>query len=70
MDRLDGNETIGLRLYKEVNTFEKNGKLPTISFHWETLATNLEEFQKVVVSSMSEVGKEIICKDDNSYPFT
>lgn len=50
MDRLDGNETIGLRLYKEVNASEKSGTLTTVSCQWETLATNLDEFQNVVVS--------------------
>ena len=50
IDRCDGNEIIGFRLYKEVNTSTKNETPPTISCQWETLATNLEEFQKVVVS--------------------
>ncbi|KVH99872.1 DDT domain-containing protein DDR4 [Cynara cardunculus var. scolymus] len=53
----DGNEIIGFRLYKEVNTFRKNEKLPTISCQWETLATNLEEFQKVVDEYSSSKSK-------------
>lgn len=56
--RYDGNKTIGHRLYREVNVYQSkrnsNGKRcltpPTISFRWETIATNLEEFRKVVVS--------------------
>ncbi|KAI3778463.1 hypothetical protein L2E82_07791 [Cichorium intybus] len=49
----DGNEVIGFRLYKEVNTFKKN-EIQTI---WETLATNLEEFQKVVDEYSSSKSK-------------
>ncbi|KAL6216903.1 hypothetical protein ACLB2K_010121 [Fragaria x ananassa] len=52
----DGNTIIGHRLYKEVTVIEskKNVKgkgglnLPNISFQWETVATNLDEFQKVI----------------------
>lgn len=52
--RYDGNETIGHRLYKEVYFFEKGrgkstGTVPAVSCQWETLATNLEEFNKIVV---------------------
>lgn len=50
MDRLDGNETIGFRLYKEVKSTKENETPPALSYQWETLATNLDEFQKVVVS--------------------
>lgn len=56
--RYDGNTLIGHRLYKEVTVVESKTKvrgkgcsnLPNISLRWETLATNLEEFQKVRVS--------------------
>ncbi|KAK9946145.1 hypothetical protein M0R45_011622 [Rubus argutus] len=51
----DGNMIIGHRLYKEVTLVESKIKVrgkgclnqPNISLRWETLATNLEEFQKV-----------------------
>ncbi|KAL4560376.1 hypothetical protein LXL04_032526 [Taraxacum kok-saghyz] len=49
----DGNEVIGFRLYKEFNTFKKNA----ISCQWETLATNLEEFQIVVDEYSSSKSK-------------
>ncbi|KAK4388877.1 DDT domain-containing protein DDR4 [Sesamum angolense] len=61
----DGNETIGHRLYKEANLFEKErakgkGTLPAINSKWETLATNLEEFNKIVNEfSSSEVKWEV-----------
>lgn len=54
-DRFDGNAVIGHRLYKEVSKFESKPEVkgkentPTIITEWETLATNLEEFHKVVV---------------------
>ncbi|XP_073131209.1 DDT domain-containing protein DDR4 [Henckelia pumila] len=49
----DGNEVIGHRLYKEVCCLEtervkRTGVVPAIISHWETIATNLEEFQNVV----------------------
>ncbi|KAI3468257.1 hypothetical protein Pfo_024920 [Paulownia fortunei] len=49
----DGNETIGHRLYREVHFFENErvkgkGTVPAIHSQWETLATNLEEFNKIV----------------------
>ncbi|XP_052210816.1 DDT domain-containing protein DDR4 isoform X2 [Diospyros lotus] len=50
----DGNAVIGHRLYKEVQKLESKpkfkgkGSLPSIIYEWETLATNLEEFRKVV----------------------
>ncbi|GFP80284.1 hypothetical protein PHJA_000171800 [Phtheirospermum japonicum] len=49
----DGNETIGHRLYKEVQFFENEGVegqgiAPAICSKWETLATNFEEFKKIV----------------------
>lgn len=50
----DGNATIGYRLYKEVHTFESKptvnarDTVPAIDSQWETLATNLEEFRKIV----------------------
>lgn len=57
--RYDGNAILGYRLYKEIskmNSLRKmRGKacsnLPVIYSHWETVATNLEEFQKVSVRS-------------------
>uniref|UniRef100_A0A5B7BG64 DDT domain-containing protein DDR4 n=1 Tax=Davidia involucrata TaxID=16924 RepID=A0A5B7BG64_DAVIN len=62
----DGNTIIGYRLYKEVNKFESKpkgkgkGTAPAISSHWETLATNLEEFRKVVDEfSSSKVKAEV-----------
>ncbi|KAD3337668.1 hypothetical protein R6Q59_027541 [Mikania micrantha] len=54
---LDGNETIGLRLYKEVNSLKENVTPPSMSCQWETLATNLEEFQKVVAEYSSSASK-------------
>uniref|UniRef100_A0A2N9HGZ5 Uncharacterized protein n=1 Tax=Fagus sylvatica TaxID=28930 RepID=A0A2N9HGZ5_FAGSY len=52
----DGNKTIGYRLYRELNIYpsKRNSKgkgclTPlAISSQWETLATNLDEFRKVV----------------------
>ncbi|KAK6119530.1 hypothetical protein DH2020_046731 [Rehmannia glutinosa] len=49
----DGNQSIGHRLYKEVLVFENErvrgkGTVPAIFSEWETLATNLEEFNKIV----------------------
>ncbi|KAL3650843.1 hypothetical protein CASFOL_007246 [Castilleja foliolosa] len=49
----DGNETIGHRLYKEVQSFENEGVKgqgieSAICCKWETLATNFEEFKKIV----------------------
>ncbi|KAF6172861.1 hypothetical protein GIB67_035415 [Kingdonia uniflora] len=50
----DGDSTIGHRLYKEITKVEfvkmkGKGRLtqPTNSYQWETLATNLEEFQQI-----------------------
>ncbi|KAL8214539.1 hypothetical protein R6Q57_003988 [Mikania cordata] len=54
---LDGNETIGLRLYKEVNSLKENVTPPSMSCQWETLATNLEEFQKIVAEYSSSASK-------------
>ncbi|KAF6152070.1 hypothetical protein GIB67_031392 [Kingdonia uniflora] len=52
----DGDSTIGHRLYKEITKVEfvkmkGKGRLtqPTNSYQWETLATNLEEFQQIFV---------------------
>ncbi|KAL7159385.1 hypothetical protein ABFS83_01G024100 [Erythranthe nasuta] len=61
----DGNETIGHRLYKEIHVFKKEqgkskGKVPVINSKWETLATNLEEFKKIVDEySSSELKWEV-----------
>ncbi|XP_076947572.1 DDT domain-containing protein DDR4-like [Bidens hawaiensis] len=54
---LDGNETIGFRLYKEVKSTKGNETPPTMSYQWETLATNLDEFQKVVAEYSSSKSK-------------
>ncbi|KAF6149533.1 hypothetical protein GIB67_003681, partial [Kingdonia uniflora] len=50
----DGDSTIGHRLYKEITKVEfmkmkGKGRLtqPTNSYQWETLATNLVEFQQI-----------------------
>ncbi|KAK1382799.1 DDT domain-containing protein DDR4 [Heracleum sosnowskyi] len=67
---LDGDASIGYRLYKEVRRFESKqsdkgkGFLPAIDVQWETLATSLEEFRKVVVEfSSSKVMMEVdVCK--------
>ncbi|CAL5384300.1 unnamed protein product [Camellia sinensis] len=58
----DGNEVTGYRLYKELSKFESMPKvkgkgLPTIISEWETLATNLEEFRKVVDEFLSSKAK-------------
>ncbi|XP_024159909.1 DDT domain-containing protein DDR4-like [Rosa chinensis] len=68
----DGNTIIGHRLYKEVTVIESKTKvrgkgclnLPNISFQWETLATNLEEFQKVMdeLSSSKVAGERDAAK--------
>ncbi|KAF6168007.1 hypothetical protein GIB67_020116, partial [Kingdonia uniflora] len=54
----DGDLTIGHRLYKEITKVEfmkmkGKGRLtqPTNSYHWETLATNLEDFQQISLST-------------------
>ncbi|KAL6501950.1 hypothetical protein OROGR_027083 [Orobanche gracilis] len=49
----DGNETLCHRLYREVQFFENEGvkgkgTAPAICYKWETLATNFEEFKKIV----------------------
>ncbi|KAF5784205.1 hypothetical protein HanXRQr2_Chr11g0516821 [Helianthus annuus] len=54
---LDGNETIGFRLYKEVNTLKGKETPSTMSYQWETLATNLEEFEKVMDEYSSSKSK-------------
>ncbi|KAJ0736094.1 hypothetical protein HanPI659440_Chr11g0439691 [Helianthus annuus] len=54
---LDGNETIGFRLYKEVNTLKGKETPSTMSYQWETLATNLEEFEKVLDEYSSSKSK-------------
>ncbi|KAF6146746.1 hypothetical protein GIB67_009032 [Kingdonia uniflora] len=53
ISRYDGDSTIGHRLYKEITKVEFMGMKgigrliePTNSYQWETLATNLEEFQQ------------------------
>lgn len=68
----DGNKTIGYRLYRELNIYpsKRNSKgkgclTPSaINFQWETLATNLEEFRKVVdeLSGSDVVAEVDVCK--------
>ncbi|GAB4837375.1 hypothetical protein Ancab_002253 [Ancistrocladus abbreviatus] len=66
----DGNSVIGYRLYKEVNKSELQPKhkgracLDPPSAQWETLATNLEEFRKVLGElSSRNIGAEVsICR--------
>ncbi|KAF6139729.1 hypothetical protein GIB67_006677, partial [Kingdonia uniflora] len=56
--KYDGDSTIGHRLYKETTKVEfvkmkGKGRLtqPTNSYQWETLATNLEEFNKYLFTN-------------------
>ncbi|KAL6215202.1 hypothetical protein ACLB2K_014633 [Fragaria x ananassa] len=68
----DGNTIIGHRLYKEVTFIESKKKfkgkgglnLTNVSFLWETVATNLEEFQKVIdeLSSSKVAGERDTAK--------
>ncbi|XP_073314859.1 DDT domain-containing protein DDR4 isoform X2 [Primulina huaijiensis] len=63
----DGNEIIGHRLYKEVCCFEtervkRKGVVPAIISLWETIATNLEEFQNDEFSS-SRVQWKVACSE-------
>ncbi|KAI4316246.1 hypothetical protein L6164_024244 [Bauhinia variegata] len=62
----DASANYGHRLYEEVITLNSNTKakgkesLPTINFQWETLASNLQEFSKVVEEfSSSKVAAKI-----------
>ncbi|KAL0738619.1 hypothetical protein Bca4012_014829 [Brassica carinata] len=68
----DGNDTLGYRLYKEVNNISKSAKSrknvcsDTSCFCWETEATNLDEFQRVArdlssskASSLAAIGAMI-----------
>lgn len=67
---LDGDASIGYRLYKEVRKFESKQKnqgkgiLQATDIEWETVATSLEEFRKVVVEfSSSKIRLEVdVCK--------
>ncbi|XP_075496970.1 DDT domain-containing protein DDR4 isoform X2 [Primulina tabacum] len=63
----DGNEIIGHRLYKEVCCFEtarvkRKGVVPAIISLWETIATNLEEFQNDEFSC-SRVQWKVACSE-------
>ncbi|XP_065848574.1 DDT domain-containing protein DDR4 [Euphorbia lathyris] len=68
----DGGTVIGHRLYKEVSKNEPKSKMkgkasngpPTISLQWETLATNLNEFEKIVdeLSSSKVMGETAVGK--------
>ncbi|KAI5669368.1 hypothetical protein M9H77_19221 [Catharanthus roseus] len=54
----DGNAITGHRLYKEVYTFKHEAKAKdkdakAVDSQWETLATNLEEFQKLANELLS-----------------
>ncbi|KAG6772726.1 hypothetical protein POTOM_024146 [Populus tomentosa] len=64
----DGSSVIGHRLYKQVNKTGANSRMrgkasknqPATCFQWEILATNLEEFQKVVNElSSSKVAAQV-----------
>ncbi|KAJ6697938.1 DDT DOMAIN-CONTAINING PROTEIN DDR4 [Salix purpurea] len=64
----DGSSAIGHRLYKQVNKTGANSRMrgkasknwPATCFQWEILATNLEEFQKVVNElSSSKVAAQV-----------
>ncbi|GAB4854206.1 hypothetical protein Ancab_022792 [Ancistrocladus abbreviatus] len=66
----DGNSVIGYRLYKEVNKSELQPKhrgkacLDPPCTQWKTLATNLEEFRRVLGELLSsKIGAEVaICR--------
>lgn len=55
LGRLDGDESIGFRLYKEVQKLnmkkkvQGKGNLQAANIQWETIATSLEDFRNVVV---------------------
>ena len=62
--RYDGDSTIGHRLYTEDVTVSfkqnwkgKSGRLtkPDINIHWETVATNLEEFLEISVRVSADI---------------
>jgi hypothetical protein len=62
--RYDGDSTIGHRLYKEDVTVNfkqnwkgKSGRLtkPDINIHWETVATNLDEFVEISVRASADI---------------
>lgn len=55
--RYEDDSLIGHRLYREIRKAElgkvktKGSKvLPNVTYHWETVATNFDEFQDVSVS--------------------
>ncbi|KAL8162211.1 hypothetical protein V2J09_013700 [Rumex salicifolius] len=68
----DGNDVIGHRLYREVDKYEFKSKHrsrkyttpPVNNLQWDTLATNLDEFHKVLDEfSSSKVDAEVaVCK--------
>lgn len=55
LGRLDGDASIGFRLYKDVQKFDTKKKVQgkensqETNIQWETIATSLEEFRRVVV---------------------
>lgn len=62
--RYDGDSTIGHRLYTEDVTVNfkqnwkgKNGRLtkPGINIHWETVATNPDEFLEISVRASADI---------------
>ncbi|KAL8115956.1 DDT domain-containing protein DDR4-like [Apium graveolens] len=67
---LDGDASVGFRLYKEVQKFDTKtkvqgkGNLQATNIQWETIATSPEEFRKVVVEfSSSKIKLEVeVCK--------
>ena len=61
-DRYENGPVAGQRLYREIqvpckrdklNSNSRNSLVPPPTFQWETLATNLEEFESVVVCTLS-----------------
>ena len=65
VDRYEDDPIIGHRLYREIRKVEvKKAKikgsqcLPNVSYLWETVATNLDEFQDV---SVSEKNNSFLC---------
>lgn len=55
LGRLDGDASLGFRLYKDAEKFDTKrkvqgkGNLQATNIQWETIATSLEDFRKVVV---------------------
>ncbi|GLJ46643.1 hypothetical protein SUGI_0982880 [Cryptomeria japonica] len=62
----EDDSSMGPRLYKEIQKVQSqtqskgrgNSSQPDITCHWETIATNLDEFQRIFVSTVSS-GNEV-----------